>query len=331
MPLPANGTGAPLVSVITPFYNAGPYLGECIASVLAQRYENFEYLLVHNCSTDGSREIAASYAALDPRIRLIDQAALLPQLENFNSALTHVSPQAKYIKFVFADDALVPHCLPEMVALAEANPRVGLVSSYWRAGDMINGRGVVWDENIWNGRDIARRHITERIFLFGSPTTVMYRADLVRSRMPLFDIGAYHADTKVCYQLLETADFAIVHQVLSFLRRQPESITGRTMDLEPWGLAHYLMAMQFGRTFLTAEQWEPVAARERRSYLGWLTVRLLTRSAAFRNYHLKGLATIGEQLPLGRRLRYLPAGLAGILSDLCLRMSLRLRRIAGIY
>ena len=61
-----------LVSVVTPFYNTAAYLEECIESVLAQTYRDFEYLLVNNKSTDGSREIAARYAAKDPRLRLLD-------------------------------------------------------------------------------------------------------------------------------------------------------------------------------------------------------------------------------------------------------------------
>ncbi len=52
----------PFVSVVTPFYNTAAYLDECIRSVLAQTHENFEYLLVDNCSADGSRDIAAAHA-----------------------------------------------------------------------------------------------------------------------------------------------------------------------------------------------------------------------------------------------------------------------------
>ncbi len=61
----------PLVSVVTPFFNTAPYLAEYIESVLAQSYSQFEYILMDNCSTDGSSEIAATYASRDPRIRLI--------------------------------------------------------------------------------------------------------------------------------------------------------------------------------------------------------------------------------------------------------------------
>ena len=48
---------SPTVSVVTPFYNTGEYLEECIESVLAQTFDNFEYILVDNHSTDRGREM----------------------------------------------------------------------------------------------------------------------------------------------------------------------------------------------------------------------------------------------------------------------------------
>ena len=49
----------PLVSVLTPVYNGEDYLAECIESILAQTYRNFEYTIVNNCSKDRSLEIAS--------------------------------------------------------------------------------------------------------------------------------------------------------------------------------------------------------------------------------------------------------------------------------
>jgi len=51
----------PLVSIVTPVYNGEPYLAECIESVLAQTYPNWEYIIQNNCSTDRTLEIASEY------------------------------------------------------------------------------------------------------------------------------------------------------------------------------------------------------------------------------------------------------------------------------
>lgn len=88
----------PLVSVITPFYNTAPYLAQCIESVLAQSDTQFEYIVVDNCNTDGSYEIAEKYARQDPRIRPFRRSQLPPQLRNYNDALTKISDAASIAK-----------------------------------------------------------------------------------------------------------------------------------------------------------------------------------------------------------------------------------------
>src|ERR1044071_508009 len=132
----------PLVSVVTPFYNTDDYLAEAIESVLAQTYKNFEYILVNNCSTDNSRAIAERYAALDPRIRLVHNERLVPQLENYNGALRRIAPESRYFKMVQADDSIFPRCLEDMVAVAEAHPSVAVVSSYRKVQNGVGPSGL---------------------------------------------------------------------------------------------------------------------------------------------------------------------------------------------
>ena len=61
----------PLVSVVTPVYNGAEFLVEFIESVLRQTYEDWEYVIVDNRSTDRTLEIAQSFEARDPRIRVV--------------------------------------------------------------------------------------------------------------------------------------------------------------------------------------------------------------------------------------------------------------------
>src|SRR5713101_9671976 len=116
----------PLVSVCTPVYNCAEYLAECIESVLAQTYQNWDYTIVDNCSTDESVEIARRYAAKDQRIRIQENQQFLRAIPNFNVALRQISPTSKYCKVVLGDDRLFPECLARMVAVAEEHPSVGI-------------------------------------------------------------------------------------------------------------------------------------------------------------------------------------------------------------
>ena len=63
----------PSISVITPIYNTASYLDQCIQSILAQTYTNWELLLIDDGSTDSSGAICDKYAKHDTRIRIIHQ------------------------------------------------------------------------------------------------------------------------------------------------------------------------------------------------------------------------------------------------------------------
>ena len=94
----------PLVSVVTPVYNTVAYLRECIESVLAQTWPRLEYVVVDNCSTDGSREMAEDYARQVNWMRVVKSPQHLSQLDNYNQAVRQISPASKFTKIVAADD-----------------------------------------------------------------------------------------------------------------------------------------------------------------------------------------------------------------------------------
>ena len=86
----------PLVSIVTPVYNGEAFLAETIESVLGQTYQNWEYFLLDNASTDGSAAIIRRYAERDERIRPLSNPETLPILENWNSAFRDVSEREPF-------------------------------------------------------------------------------------------------------------------------------------------------------------------------------------------------------------------------------------------
>jgi len=125
---------SPLVSVVTPVYNGAPYLAECIESVLGQTYSNFEHIIMDNCSTDGTSNIANEYAKKDSRIRVYRNDVLLDIIPNHNRAFRSISAESKYCKVVCGDDWIFPECIARMTCLAEANPSIGVMSAYQLSG-----------------------------------------------------------------------------------------------------------------------------------------------------------------------------------------------------
>ena len=145
--------GQPLVSMLTPVYNGESNLAECIESVLAQTYQNWEYCIVNNCSTDRTLEIAQSYAERDKRIRIHNNTEFVGCDQNGNIAFRQISLNSRYCKVVHADDWLFPECVMKMVELAEAHPTVAIVGAYGLLGAAVSWVGLPYTSTvIWADR-----------------------------------------------------------------------------------------------------------------------------------------------------------------------------------
>jgi len=289
----------PLVSVVTPFYNTAPYLAQCIESVLAQTYGEFEYILMDNCSTDSSEEIAEDYARRDPRIRLIRSSQFLSQLANYNHALAQISGVSKYCKMVQADDWIFPECLSCMVKTFEQSESIGLVSSYWLTDEenAVLGSGYPVGSPILSGRECAAWYLRTGIYIFGSQTTVMYRSSLVRCCETFYDVSLpVHADLEKCMEILKRWDFGFVYQVLSFTRRDNESVISKVLPLQSYDLVPYIITQRYAPVFFEAGEAASVKRKSKRKYYRALSrAALQLKGRAFWRYHSVGLKALTER------------------------------------
>lgn len=114
----------PLVSVLTTSYNRADFISEAIESVLASTLEDFEYIIVDDRSTDDTYEIAKSYEARDPRVRVYQNEQNLGDYPNRNQAASYAS--GTYLKYLDSDDIMYPHCLDVMVRCMQQYPEAGL-------------------------------------------------------------------------------------------------------------------------------------------------------------------------------------------------------------
>ena len=157
----------PLISVVVPCYNMGNFLEDCINSVLAQTYTNWECLIVDDGSTDNSSEIALQLTTLDDRIKYLKKEnGGLSSARNFG--IQHAN--GSFILPLDADDIIGKDYLEEAVQAFNQNPELKLV--YCEA-EFFGEKTGRWDLREFNLKDLAR---TNMIFC----TALFKKEDWVR-------------------------------------------------------------------------------------------------------------------------------------------------------
>lgn len=133
-----------MTSIITPCYNASRFLHDCIRSLIAQTYTDWELLIVDDCSTDNSADIIREYAVQDGRIRYLktEKPSGSPVLPR-NIGIKHA--RGRYIAFLDSDDAWMPTKLEEQMKLFEDEETCIVYSNYEKITEKgeRNGRFVI--------------------------------------------------------------------------------------------------------------------------------------------------------------------------------------------
>jgi glycosyltransferase involved in cell wall biosynthesis len=291
-------SGTPIVSVIVPVYNGERYLGECIESLLAQSLRDFELVVVDNRSTDGSAAVAERYASRDRRVRLLRADTFVNVHQNHNRGLALADAGSRYYKFVGADDRLFPECMERMVAVAERHPGVGVVSSFRLEGDKVQHDGLVpLSQEVMAGAEVVRRALLGPPWVTGSPTSLLYRADLLRRAPAFLDESVWHSDTDAAYRSLLSSDLGFVHQVLTFTRLHPGALTSFSRRVNTYVSHAGRMLIRYGPQVLDGAAYRRATRAWLRLYGWWLGKQRLKpsrwRSGEFLEFHR---AEIGRML-----------------------------------
>ena len=163
-----------LISVIMSVYNGEKYLVQAIDSILNQTYQNFEFIIIDDCSTDNSSHILQEYAKKDSRIKIIKKEkniGIKGFIENLNLGISIA--EGKYIARMDQDDVSLPERFQKQVDFLENNPEITLVGAQL---NLINEQNKITGEAIaaLQHRDIVKR-ITSQIQLFHP--VIMFRKD----------------------------------------------------------------------------------------------------------------------------------------------------------
>jgi teichuronic acid biosynthesis glycosyltransferase TuaG len=108
-----------LVSIVCPAYRCSGVIGNCIRSVLNQTHADWELLIAEDCSPDDTRQVVASWAAKDQRIKLIPMSSNSGPAMARNAALQQA--RGRWIAFLDSDDWWLPQKLERSLAAAEAH------------------------------------------------------------------------------------------------------------------------------------------------------------------------------------------------------------------
>ncbi len=163
-----NRTMKPAVSVCMPVYNRAAYIEECVESILAQTFTDFELVIVDDGSTDGTCGLIRSFR--DPRIRLI--RGTHDYIASCNRALDEA--RGKYVARMDSDDLMMPDRLRLQYDYLEAHPGVDILG-----GDMrVFGEGEEWTMTYPGEVDV--RSLYERGSGLAHPTVMMRRESIDR-------------------------------------------------------------------------------------------------------------------------------------------------------
>lgn len=215
----------PKVSVCIPTFNGADYLCQAVESILAQNYQDFEIIIVDNCSTDQTATLVEGLQKKnDQRIRFYKNESNIGMAENFNKCLEYA--QGTYIKFLCADDLLLPECLEQMAAALDAHHSVTLVCG----GRMIiDETGKELKLKQYSSRDTiipGGKAITRCLFgknYIGEPTAIMFRKNDLTGcfRSDLLQL----VDMEVWLQLLEQGDLLNIKGSLCAIRLHSKQVS----------------------------------------------------------------------------------------------------------
>lgn len=132
----------PLVSIIMPAYNCEDFIAQSVDSVLAQSLEDWELLIVDDCSADSTYEVLLPYLERDPRIRY----TRLTEKRGAQGARTQAIAQArgKYIAFLDSDDLWEKRKLEKQTAFMRAGERAFSATAYAQIDEKGEKRGAAF-------------------------------------------------------------------------------------------------------------------------------------------------------------------------------------------
>ena len=224
----------PRFSIVVPIYNVEKFLDQCITSVLAQSYDNYELILVDDGATDNSGKICDTYALKDSRIRVIHKT---------NGGLVSarragvMAAKGEYIGYVDGDDWVSDNWLAEVNSVInEAHPDIVEYNTF----KSTNGKNIEMQTSHFRGffseKDVKEKIIPcmlcdkkQKFYTFGILPAVwskIIKTDILRKNLCSEDKITFGEDVACIYNsILECKSFYGINTPLYYYRQNRQSMT----------------------------------------------------------------------------------------------------------
>jgi len=228
----------PIMSVVVPNYNHARFLRRRIDSVLQQTFQDFELLLLDDCSTDDSRSILSSYAG-DPRVRMeFNGANSGNTFKQWNKGVRLA--RGKYVWIAESDDYADERMLERLVAVLDAETKVAYVyCKSWRvsADDRLDGFAddylAALDPHRWTA-DYCADGVEECRNYFVRTNCVPNASAVVFRKVAYERVGGADEGLRLCGDwklwaaMALTGKVAYIGEPLNYFRSHDESIRSKT-------------------------------------------------------------------------------------------------------
>lgn len=237
---------SPLISIITPVYNVEQYLRQCIESIIAQSFQDWELLLVDDGSIDNSGSICDEYAARDSRIRVLHKENT-GQADSRNIALSMAS--ADLIGFVDSDDWVEPDMYELLYLTMMENQADISICGYFR--DYKDESLASCNENdvvIYNGEESLRLILEDKIIKSFSCDKLFCKNVITEP----FPKSYFYEDYATLFKWFVGAKKVVFARIAKYHYRQRRSSTSN--DGDPQKNYHFFVAELERFAYLQSQQ-----------------------------------------------------------------------------
>ena len=263
----------PLFSVIIPVYNARKYLQECINSVLKQKYQNFQIILINDNSTDGSKEICKSYSN-NKKFKIINNKKTIGVGLSRNKGISIAS--GKYLIFLDSDDYLYLGCFEGLEKIFKKNKkRIDVVITKFSADAPPYSNDYLFKFEKYFSKPYKTEDFISHINKINYQTNVCWhyiiKKELITKNKLNFINAKINEDQEFVTRLLCVMNSFIFYKDKYYFHRETPGSLSRSIDLKT--TQSFLLLLNKLSQFFYKSNW----SKQKKKFIQFQIMTLITK------------------------------------------------------